>query len=395
MPEERSHPVWLDDVELPPEHELPKRLCIISGDALHSGEFIAALQTALGPDQEIEIIRERRRGGSSNALGQPPIERRRLPHVEAIVRRDGFAIVPLPPTQSRAPRVPDPPIPAPPIEHRSAESRQAERLAFARRDLDDDSDPDERELERILQFKRRRKVRLGPPLIVIALVGVVALLLVKLPALKTLTSESPSSAQAPSPATPSSPDRSSTSLPAGGREGTERPPESSMTPPAQVDTAPREQTGPVPQAPTSRAPRAETETRTQTGPVAGLPPVPPSRVSPRPTAAVRAPQALRGEASRFPGVPRVELKRNSLPTAEGKADSYVVRLWDPAGQPLAGAEVLLLAGMADGTVESIILRDGSEPGTYSGTSRPSRSVPVDVRVRITMSDKRIEVPLRP
>jgi hypothetical protein len=70
-------------------------------------------------------------------------------------------------------------------------------------------------------------------------------------------------------------------------------------------------------------------------------------------------------------------------------------LWDPAGQPLAGAEVLLLAGMADGTVESIMLRDGSEPGTYSGTSRPSRSVPVDVRVRITMSDKRIEVPLRP
>jgi cytoskeletal protein RodZ len=410
MPQERSDPVWLDDVEAPLEHRSPKRLCIISGDALPSGEFIAALQTAVGPNQEIEIIRERRRGGSGIGPGQPPVDRRRLPHVEALVKMDGYAIVPLPASQSRPPRIPDPPMPFPPIEHRSAEPRPAERPPFARHTFDDDGDADERELERILQFKQRRKGRLGLPLVVAAaLVAVLIVLLVQLPAVKSLmsraatppaerTSEAPQSTQAPAPATPSSSDRSSQTPPPAGREDAERPPEPTDTPRAPVDTAPPPQTSPVPraQAQTSPVPRAETrETRPQTGPVAGLPPAAASRVSPRQTAVARAPETLRGESSRFPGVPRVELTRNSLATPEGKAESYVVRLSDPAGRPLAGADVLLLARMADGTVESIMLRDGLEPGTYSGTSRPTPSAPVDLRVRMTMSDKRIEVPLRP
>jgi hypothetical protein len=400
MPQERSDPVWLDDVESPPEHRSPRRLCIISGDALPSGEFIAALQTAVGPNQEIEIIRERRRGGSGIGPGQPPIERRRFPHVQTIVKMDGYAIVPLPPSQSRPQRVPDPPMPRPSIEHRSAEPRPAERASFAHHGFDDDGDADERELERILQFKQRRRVRIGGrPLVLAALVVVLVLLLVQLPAVKSLvsraatppaerTSAAPQSTQAPAPAAPSSPDRSSMALPPAGRESAERPPEATVTPRAEVDTAPRPQTSPVP--------RAEiTETRRQTGRVTGLPPEPPSRVSSRQTAVARAPETLRGESSRFPGVPRVELTRNSLSTPEGKAESYVVRLSDPAGRPLAGAEVLLLARMADGTVESIMLRDGSEPGTYSGASRPTPSAPVDLRVRMTLSDKRIEVPLRP
>jgi hypothetical protein len=142
-------------------------------------------------------------------------------------------------------------------------------------------------------------------------------------------------------------------------------------------------------------PRAETtEARSQTPRAADRQPAAPNHAPSRPTAVVSAPERLRGEASTFPGVPRVELTRSSLATPDGKADSYTVRVLDPAGRPLTGAEVLLLAGMADGTVESIMLY-GSEPGTYSGTSRPSRSAPVDLRVRMTMSDKRIEIPLRP
>jgi hypothetical protein len=62
---------------------------------------------------------------------------------------------------------------------------------------------------------------------------------------------------------------------------------------------------------------------------------------------------------------------------------------------MTGAEVLLLADMADGTVESVMLSAGPEPGTYVGTSRPGRSAPVDFRVRMTTSDRRFEVPLRP
>ena len=470
MPEERSDPVWLDDIESPPEPRSPKRLCIISGDALPSGEFIAALQTAVGPNQEIEIIRERRRGGSGTGPGQPPIERRQHTHVEAMVRLDGYAIVPLPPSASRPARVPDPPISIPaierpmsvppierpmsvPIERRPAETRSAERSPFLRRAFGGESETDELELQRVMEFKRRRRMRLGFPLVVTALVAVLTLLFFQLPAVKSFMSrvgtppaeraaEPSRSAQAPSPGTPSAPDRRGESRPSAGQEGAERAPEPGVAPRAQVGTtppaptspapqvqssipAPPAQTGPTPPARTSSAPKAETipaprvqptpaprvepgpapraqpgpapraevpETRPQTDSGAVLPP---SRVSPRQVAVGRASETLRGEASRFPGVPRVELTRSSLPTPEGKAESYVVRLSDPAGRPLAGAEVLLLAGMSDGTVESIMLHDGPEPGTYSGTSRPTRSAPVDLRVRMTMSDKRIEVPLRP
>jgi hypothetical protein len=393
MPEQRSDPVWLDDVEESPlESPLPRRLCIVSGDALLCREFIAALQTVVGPNQRIEIIQDRRRRGPGAAPGQPSVDRRRLSHVDALVKMDGYAIVPLP----KNPRIPNPG----PIEHRSNAPRPAEHSPFNRRLPDDGTDADERELERILQFKRRREVRLGPPLIVgavivAAVVSVLALLVVQLPAMKTLmsrtrptappaerTSEPVQAEQAPSPATPSPPERSSTLPPPGDGESGERLPAANSTLRAQTDTIPRAQTSTAP--------------RPQTGTVSAVPPVPPSRGSSRLSAGVRAPETLRSEASRFPGVPRVELTRNSLLTPEGKADSYVVRMSDPAGRPLAGAEVLLFADMADGTVESIMLGAGPEPGTYSGTARPRRSAPIAaLRVRMTMSDRRIETPMRP
>ena len=397
MPEQRTAPVWLDDVESPPEDLWPRRLCIVTGDALPSREFIAALQTAVGPNEEIKIILDRRRGGPGIAPGQPTVDRRRLSHVDRMVRMDGYAIVPVPTSPPRPPRVPDPPIaPRPierqrhPTERRSAEPRPAERPAFERRSFEDDTDADERELERILQFKRRHGARLGPMLLLTALVGVLVVLLLQLPAVKTLVSRT-------RPAAPPPAERTSATLqdahaPSAAETPSPPRPRAASPPPRGAESP---ETARLLGANSTARPKTDTVPRPQADTVASIPPAPPSRVSSRPSAGIRAPDTLRGESSRFPGVPRVELVRNSLPTADGKADSYVVRLSDPAGRPLTGAEVLLLASMADGTVENIMLGAGPEPGTYAGTSRPSRSVPVDLRVRMTMSDKRIEIPLRP
>ena len=387
MPEQRTDPVWLDDVESPPKDLWPRRLCIVTGDALPSREFIAALQTAVGPNEEIEIIVDRRRGDPGIAPGRPPVDRRRLPHVDVMVEMDGYAIVPVPTSPPRPPRVPDPPIaPRPierqrhPAERRSAEPRPADRPAFERRPFEDDTDADERELERILQFRRRHGARLGPMLLLTALVGVlVVLLLILLPAVKTLVSRT-------RPAAPPPAERTSEPLQAAHAPSAAETP----SPPRQSGASPLPRGAESPE--TARLPEANSTARAQTGTV---PRPQTDTVASIPSAGIRAPDTLRSESSKFPGVPRVELVRNSLPTADGKADSYVVRLSDSAGRPLAGAEVLLLASMADGTVENIMLGAGPEPGTYAGTSRPSRSVPVDLRVRMTMSDKRIEIPLRP
>jgi hypothetical protein len=72
-----------------------------------------------------------------------------------------------------------------------------------------------------------------------------------------------------------------------------------------------------------------------------------------------------------------------------------VRIADPAGKPLADAEVLLLARMADGTVENVRMGFFPDQGTYRGTLPPTRSAPVDLRIRVITGDKRVEVPLGP
>jgi hypothetical protein len=84
------------------------------------------------------------------------------------------------------------------------------------------------------------------------------------------------------------------------------------------------------------------------------------------------------------------------PVSKGWGDSYAVRLLDSAGRPLAVAEVLLVAHMADGTVENISMGALPEPGTYRGTVPTGRSTPVDLRVRVRTGDNQfVEVPVRP
>ena len=273
---------------------------------------------------------------------------------------------------------------------RAIERRPAERPFFERRSLGDETDADERELERILDFKRRHKVRLGPTLVLTALVAVLVILLVQRPALETLMSRIPWQATPPA-------ERTSQPLQATPAPRTAETPSRLVraTRLRRATRPPGRAENPERLSEANSTPRAETvqEPRPQRDAVAG--------VRPRRPEEFRLPNRRRPGAAdverriEVPRIPRVELARSSLPTAEGKADSYLVRMSDPVGRPLTGAEVLLFASMADGTVENITLGAGPEPGTYAGTSRPSRSVPVDFRIRLTTSDKRFEIPLSP
>ena len=81
--------------------------------------------------------------------------------------------------------------------------------------------------------------------------------------------------------------------------------------------------------------------------------------------------------------------------SEGGGEAYAVRLSDSGGRPLAGAEVLLLIRMADGTLLVVSLRAGPDPGTYSVTMPPLQSAPVDLRLRVVTNNTRVEIPLMP
>jgi hypothetical protein len=83
------------------------------------------------------------------------------------------------------------------------------------------------------------------------------------------------------------------------------------------------------------------------------------------------------------------------PVSRGWGDSYAVRLLDSAGRPLVFAEVLLVAHMADGTLENVPMGALPEPGIYRGTVPTSRSTPVGLRIRVRTGDKFVEVPVRP
>src|SRR5712691_5350770 len=135
-----------DDVESPRSRAKPEHLCIVSRDRLVTGELLEALQMSLDPDDELEIIPDRRRADWSveakpGAADQPSIDRRCHLYVDLALQKKGFSIVPAPvanPLRIAERLAPD--VLRSPIE----------RLPLG------DSDADNRELERILQLKRRR-----------------------------------------------------------------------------------------------------------------------------------------------------------------------------------------------------------------------------------------------
>lgn len=92
------------------------------------------------------------------------------------------------------------------------------------------------------------------------------------------------------------------------------------------------------------------------------------------------------------------------PQSVGWGDSYAVRLLNSAGQPMQVFGVLLVAHMADGSVEETAMGTLAEPGVrtwvsrvYRGTVPTGRSMPVDLRVRVRFrvgaGDKFVEIPV--
>ena len=81
------------------------------------------------------------------------------------------------------------------------------------------------------------------------------------------------------------------------------------------------------------------------------------------------------------------------PVSRGWGNSYAVRLLNASGQPVELFGVLLVAHMADGSVENIAMGALPEPGMYRGTVPTGRSTPVDLRVRVRTGDKFIQIPL--
>jgi len=138
-----------------PASRATNQLCIISRDPLRA--FIAALSPALRGCEELTIIVDRRQ--AENIAVAPAIERRQHPSVDAKVQRDGFALVPLSTTDN----------PKNPLWIERTINYQS---------AGDDAQADERELQRIFEFKRRPKVRIRRLVRVPAILGTLSVLIV-------------------------------------------------------------------------------------------------------------------------------------------------------------------------------------------------------------------------
>ena len=89
-----------------------RSLCIVSRDPLQCGELVLTLQSSLDPDDEVEIVMDRRRARDvfdpkSGACEPVSVERRHNPDVDLAVRTKGLAIVPAVPMASRPREEPD------------------------------------------------------------------------------------------------------------------------------------------------------------------------------------------------------------------------------------------------------------------------------------------------
>jgi len=91
----------------------------------------------------------------------------------------------------------------------------------------------------------------------------------------------------------------------------------------------------------------------------------------------------------------VDVTRDRVPASDGGGEAYTARLADSGGRPLAGADVFLRIRTADGTLLDLSLGAAANPGTYSITTPPIRSAPVDLRLRVVTNNTRVEIPLMP
>ena len=136
-----------------------------------------------------------------------------------------------------------------------------------------------------------------------------------------------------------------------------------------ASTAP---TGPVPTSPGPNAFVAN-----------GVKPI--SRDCDKPT--IRPEGAKRLDADRH----RAELARK--PQSVGWGNSYAVRLSTSLGRPMVVSQIVLIAHMADGTVENVAMGALPERGIYRATL-PTRSAPINLQVRVSYGEQWVEMPVR-
>jgi tetrahydromethanopterin S-methyltransferase subunit G len=371
----------------------PVRLCIISRcrGPLPGGHFVAALHASLGSEDQLQIIMDRRLGGS---LGESDLteDRRRHRQVALALEVNGFAIVPasIDPPQYRAPSVLrfEAPIERSPVE-----------------------DYDEDRLESIRNFQRQRTGTLIPKLIGVlsgVVLGALVVLLAGLVPWQSLWNQlftGPLSGRPDRP--PVQIDESVAGTPPPARQVRESSPRDldRITPRPRETRGPSEVTSTAPREPiiASRAnepaapPQAGTgknarEVGPKPGATARRSPSAPPRSNQVAAAPPSGPATSKAPSTQVVGSPRAELV--SKPVSRGWGDSYAVRLLDAAGQPMADARVQLVAHMADGTVENVAMGALTEPGTYRGTVPTNRSTPVDLRLRVTTGDGSVELPVR-
>ena len=397
-------------------------LCIVSRDRLRGNDFIAALGASMRPDEQLEIIVDRRSGEPSNDW-DPAQDRRRRPQVDLALKANGFAVVPAPsqggrrtPTSLLVPSAPSSDVGF------DGGYNGVSNGGF------DGGDDDEERLEAIRSFKRERSSNLVPWLIA-ALIAVAAVAFILSPtghALKqtvaqhmstdtTSSSSATNSSNPPAPAPPANPapaPQARAPVVADKPPAANAPARAPATETPQVDRPLRGPASPPEPAPPREAARVD-PSRDAGAPTAESNGTPgsstpgaarrsrapetasPSTSTPVPRQAAVAPPPpseplSRSVSPRFAGLPRVELSRE----AGASGGTYSARIVDPAGKPLPDAEVLLLARMPDGTVENVRMDFYPDQGTYRG-SLPTASSPVDIRVRVITGDKRVEIPLGP
>jgi hypothetical protein len=93
----------------------------------------------------------------------------------------------------------------------------------------------------------------------------------------------------------------------------------------------------------------------------------------------------------FTGLPRVDMSRQPGPSGAGVV--YSVRLTDPAGQAVPGAQIWLRGTTADGQTRETPLDDAQRPGVYSSGVLPPDLMPPSLSVRVHFSNMRVEIPV--
>ena len=388
--------------------EQPRRLCVVASDWLRCREFIAALGELLRPQEPLELIMDRRRGGSRMESGVE--DRRRQPLVDLALATNGFAIVPasVDPNEGRtkvALLLPEVSIePLCPTDDEDLERLESIRSFQRRRSgrlLPKLGDPFRKGLQTIQHFVEVRHALPILTKLLGVLIGVtLATFVLSLAGQRLMgrmfqalrpTSGGQAAALA---STKQGALRDADRLIAAPREtspppiGTGTTSRETATSSRATSTSPNETSAP-PKAATSQDGSGRSSLSAAVRPSPSAPP----ESKPVASGASREAATSKTTRARFAGSPRAVLAREPVSLAWGK--SYAVRLLNPAGQPLAGAQVWLVTRRTDGTVENIPMGALPELGTYRATVPTRQSALIDLRVRVSAGDKRVEVPVKP